>query len=127
MIDEMMQRENYTIAKKLLDVAHAKHQAIAGNLANVETPGYKRQDIAPDFAATLKKLAGENNVQSIQQLKPTLHTDFNSPAVRPDGNNVQLDQELLSMNKNAVQYDFLTYYTSTSMKRLKSAITGRVV
>lgn len=125
MIDEIMMRENYTIAKKLLDVAHAKHQAIAGNLANVETPGYKRKDIAPDFAQTLSKLAKDNNVQGIQQLNPSTIIDYNSPSVRADGNNVQLDQELLSMNKNAVQYDFLTYYTANSMQRIKTAITGQ--
>ncbi|MEC7907224.1 MAG: flagellar basal body rod protein FlgB [Verrucomicrobiota bacterium] len=127
MIDQIYDRENYVLAKKLLDVSHARHEAISGNLANVETPGYKRVDIKTDFAEELKKLAKSNDIESISALRATLETDLNSPSVRPDGNNVQLDSELMKMNKNAMQYEFLTQYTANSLKRIKTAITGRVM
>lgn len=126
MIDELMQRENYVLAKKLLDVSHAKQQALAGNVANVETPGYKRQDIQSDFDAQLRRVAKSGSVEEIRDLKFRAVSDLNSPSVRPDGNNVQIDQELLRMQKNAVQYEFLANYTSNSLNRLKTAITGRV-
>lgn len=126
MIDELMQRENYVLAKKLLDVSHAKQNAIASNLANVETPGYKRIDIATDFEAQLRKVASSNNVDAIRNLEIRTVQDLNSPIVRGDGNNVQVDQELLSMQKNAIQYEFLANYTSTSLNRLKTAISGRI-
>lgn len=127
MIDQIYERENYVLAKKLLDVSHARHEAISGNLANAETPGYKRVDIKTDFAEQLQKLAKSNDIESISALRATLETDLNSPSVRPDGNNVQLDSELMKMNENAMQYEFLTQYTANSMKRIKTAITGRVV
>ncbi len=127
MIDQVYDRENYVLAKKLLDVSHARHEAISGNLANAETPGYKRVDIKTDFAEELKKLAKSNDIESISALRATLETDLNSPSVRPDGNNVQLDSELMKMNKNAMQYEFLTQYTANSLKRIKTAITGRVM
>jgi len=127
MIDQIYDRENYVLAKKLLDVSHARHEAISGNLANAETPGYKRVDIKTDFAEELKKLAKSNDIESISALRATLETDLNSPSVRPDGNNVQLDSELMKMNKNAMQYEFLTQYTANSLKRIKTAITGRVM
>ena len=126
MIDELMQRENYVLAKKLLDVAHARQQALASNLSNVETPGYKRQDIQTDFEAQLQRLAGSNDVEGIRDFQVKTITDIASPSVRPDGNNVQIDQELLAMQKNAIQYEFLTQYTSNSLKQLKTAITGHV-
>lgn len=126
MIDELMQRENYVLAKKLLDVSHARQQALASNLANVETPGYKRQDIQTNFEAQLQRVAKTGDVAEIQNLQFGTVTDLNSPSVRPDGNNVQIDQELLRMQKNAVQYEFLANYTSTSLNRLQTAITGRV-
>ena len=125
MIDELMQRENYVLAKKLLDVSHAKQQTISSNLANVETPGYKRQDIDTNFDATLQRLAKADNVQGISELKHKIVTDLDSPSVRPDGNNVQIDRELLAMQKNAIQYEFLANYTSNSLKQLKTAVTGR--
>ncbi|MBN11632.1 MAG: flagellar basal body rod protein FlgB [Opitutaceae bacterium] len=126
MIDQILERENYVLAKKMLDVSQARHEAISGNLANAETPGYKRVDIKANFPDELKKLAESNDVESISKLQTRLETDLNSPIVRPDGNNVQLDSELLKMSENAMQYEFLTQYTANSMKRIKTAITGRV-
>ncbi len=126
MIDGLMQRENYVLAKKLLDVSHARQVALSSNLANVETPGYKRQDISADFDAQLRNLASKNDVAAIRDLRYDTITDHNSPNVRPDGNNVQMDNELLLMQKNSVQYEFLAQYTSNSLKQLKMAITGRV-
>lgn len=126
MIDDLMQRENYVLAKKLLDVSHAKQNAIASNLANVETPGYKRIDIATNFDAQLKRAAEANDVQGIRDLQFRTITDTESPNQRADGNNVQIDQELLRMQKNAVQFEFLANYTSTSLSRLKTAISGRI-
>lgn len=127
MIDQILERENYVLAKKLLDVSQARHEAISGNLANAETPGYKRVDLKADFAQKLQKLAESNDVDSIAKIKTTFETDLNSPSVRRDGNNVELDTELLKMSENAMQYEFLTQYTANSMKRIKTAITGRVL
>lgn len=127
MIDQVLERENYVLAKKLLDVSHARHEAISGNLANAETPGYKRTDVKADFAQQLQKLAQSNDVESIAKLQATLETDLKTASVRPDGNNVQMDSELMKMNENAMQYEFLTQYTANSMKRIKTAITGRVL
>lgn len=126
MIDELLQRENYVLAKKLLDASHARHQALSGNLANVETPGYKRQDIHVDFESQLRRLAETDDLDGIRDFKVETMTDLNSPSVRPDGNNVQIDQEMLRMQDNSIQYEFLTQYTSNSLKQLKAAITGRV-
>ncbi len=126
MIDDLMQRENYVLAKKLLDVSHAKQNAIASNLANVETPGYKRIDIETNFANQLKRAAASNDVEGIRNLEFRTVQDLNSPNQRADGNNVQIDQELLAMQKNAIQYEFLANYTSTSLNRLKTAISGRI-
>ncbi len=126
MIDDLMQRENYVLAKKLLDVSHAKQNAIASNLANVETPGYKRIDSETNFANQLKRAAASNDVEGIRNLEFRTVQDLNSPNQRADGNNVQIDQELLAMQKNAIQYEFLANYTSTSLNRLKTAISGRI-
>lgn len=126
MIDLIFERENYVLAKKLLDASHARHQALAGNLANAETPGFKRSDLKVDFAQQLQKLAAGDDLQSIANLEIQIEVDLNSPSVRPDGNNVQLDTELLKMNQNSMQFEFLAQYASNSLKRIKTAITGQV-
>jgi len=126
MIEGLLQRENYVLAKKLLDVSHAKQQAFASNLANVETPGYKRIEVDKTFEARLRKVAASDDIQAIDAMRIVTDVDEKSPSVRPDGNNVQIDQELMRLQKNAVQYQFLANYTSNSLNRLKTAISGRL-
>ena len=55
MLEAIYARESYVALKKTLDAAVLRHQAIASNLANLETPNYKRIDISPDFEARLQK------------------------------------------------------------------------
>ena len=126
MIDQVLGGENYELAKKMLDAAVLRHEALATNLANLETPGFKRIDLAPDFVRELDSLSADSDPEKIDQLQPRLAQDTFTKAVRPDGNNVQLDRELLDMNQNALEYEFLTQYASDSIKRLKTAVTGRI-
>jgi flagellar basal-body rod protein FlgB len=57
--------------------------------------------------------------------EPTIEVDPNGGTERQDGNNVQLDKELMAMNSNSLQYDTLTEFVSGSLKQLQMAITGR--
>lgn len=126
MIDQVLAGENYELTKKMLDAAALRHEALATNLANLETPGFKRLDLAPEFFRELDALHATSDPARIRELQPRLSEDNQSKAVRADGNNVQLDRELLDLNRNALEYEFLTQYASDSIKRLKTAITGRV-
>ena len=127
MIDSILGSNNYQTAKKLLDVADLRHQAISSNLANIETPGYRRIDIDTNFDSKLKQATESNNIDNIRNLKPSLSIDQNVRGVDPDGNNVKLDSELLAMNKNAMTYEFLTQYLSSSIKRINGVIEGKVI
>jgi flagellar basal-body rod protein FlgB len=124
MIEGLFSSENYALAGKLLDAAHLRQQALAANVANVNTPGYKRVDISADFNAQLQD-ALRTGPSEIKTLKPTLQVDTFSEATRADGNNVALDKELLELNKNSLAYQFLTDRVSGSIKSLKMAITGK--
>ena len=127
MIDPIFQTGNYQLAGKLLDAAALRQDAIASNVANVETPGYRRLDVAPDFAQQLRASSarGELGGASMQDLKPQLAEDTTARTMRPDGNTVEIEKELLAMNKNAVEYDYLSDVVSNNLKQLKLAITGR--
>ncbi len=127
MIDPIFQSDNYQLARKLLDAAALRSEAIASNIANAETPGYRRLDVSPDFAEQLKARSrtGELAGSGPDSLRPTLVQDPSARTVRPDGNSVEIEQELLAMNKNSVEYEFLTEVVSGNIKQLKMAITGR--
>lgn len=126
MIDPIFSTDNYQVARKLLDAAVLRHEAIATNVANAETPGFRRIDVAADFGVQLKaRLAAGNFARGADTLRPTLAEDSTARSIRPDGNTVEIERELLAMNRNAVEHDFLTQVISSNLKQLKLAITGR--
>lgn len=129
MIDPVFQSENYQLARQLLDASALRQEAIASNIANLETPGYRRLDVSTDFAEQLKarSQAGELARGGAAHLQPTLVQDPFARSIRPDGNSVEIEKELLAMNRNAVEYEFLTQVVSGNIKQLKMAITGRSV
>lgn len=127
MVDPIFQSENYQIARKLLDAAALRQEAIAANIANAETPGYRRLDVNPDFAAQLKASVQTGDLSPTAGLQPRLIEDAHARTVRPDGNSVEIEHELLAMNRNSVEYEFLSEVVSRNIKQLKLAITGRSV
>lgn len=128
MIEPIFQTDNYQLARKLLDASVLRQEAIATNIANAETPGFRRLDLAPDFAVQLKsRLASGDFASHADLVRPMLAEDPTARSIRPDGNTVELERELLAMNRNSVEYDYLSEVVSSNLKQLKMAITGRVV
>jgi flagellar basal-body rod protein FlgB len=126
MIDPIFQSDNYQLARKLLDAAALRQEAIASNVANAETPGYRRVDLAPNFAEQLRAcVASGAPTGALENLRPTLAEDAHARSLRPDGNTVEIEKELLTMNQNSMDYEFLTEVVSRDIKQLKMAITGR--
>ena len=126
MVDPIFQSDNYVLARKLLDAAVVRQDAIAANVANAETPGYQRVDVSPDFTAQLKaRLAAGELSSTAASLRPQLATDPTARSLRPDGNSVEIEHELLAMNRNAVEHQYLTEIITQNIKQLKMAITGR--
>ena len=123
MIEQLFSGANYQATKQLLDVAIVRHEALAANLSNVETPGYKRVDLPKDFAQEFAAHVRSGGGSSAP--KPGIVEDSTATARRKDGNTVQLDKELLAMTKNEAEYEMLTEFVSGSIKQLRLAITGR--
>ena len=126
MIDALFNQPDYLAAKKQLDAISLRQEAIASNIANLETPGYKRLDVAPAFNSELERACAARDPQQIAALKPELAVDANAAAVSPDGNTVSLENELLEMNKNTLANTLETQLISTDFYRLRMAITGNV-
>jgi flagellar basal-body rod protein FlgB len=126
MINGIFQSPNDRALRMLLETAEAKQTALASNIANVETPGYKRVEVSRTFTDQLKKvLAGAPTPAG--GMHPAIVQDTTAPSVRADGNTVQLDRELMEMSKNAADYETLTQLTAGSFRLLKSAITGNPI
>lgn len=126
MIQSLFNQSNYVVTKKLLDATVLRHQAIAGNLANIETPNYKRLDVAPSFQAELSNAVKADDSSRIAGVAaPALAEDLTAVASNRDGNSVNLEQEMLAMNENSLAHALETQLISGSMLKLRMAITGR--
>ena len=125
MIDGLFNQTNYVAAKRLLDVTALRQEASASNIANVETPNYKRLDVAPAFANELKQALESKDPTRLASLQPQLATDSSAIVRRKDGNTVDLESELMQMNQNFLEHQLEAQLISGSMLKLRLAITGR--
>ena len=127
MIEPVANSINYQLARKLLDASVLRQEAIATNIANAETPGFRRVDVSPDFTRALKAQFAPGarvNSSSLAALDPKLAEDASVRAVRPDGNSVEIETELMAMGRNRVDHEFLADILTRNIKQLKMAITG---
>ena len=125
MIDAVFSSTNYQVARQMMDATVLRHQAIAANIANAETPGYKRVDVAANFAAQLRSALERGGTQELRTVQPQLVEDLASKAFRPDGNNVEIEKELMLLGRSSTEFNFLSQVVSTDLRNLRMAITGR--
>lgn len=129
-----------------LDGASLRHKAISNNIANVDTPGYKREDV--DFLSTLKAESSrlENNFENKLSLSTTddahiktatastgiastgTKTPFklvhmNNTSSRDDGNNIDVEYEMAEMAKNNIYYNTLIQQVTDRFKFINDAIS----
>ena len=125
MIDAIFSQPGYAATKKMMDATALRHEAIASNIANIETPNYKRIDIAPTFQAELRAAMGSRDISKISSLAPGLEEDATAVAANRDGNTVQLETELLKLNQNTLAHSLETQLVTGTLLKLRLAITGR--
>ncbi len=117
------------VLEKAADASWIRNDCIGNNLSNVNTPGYKREDV--DFKAQLKRAMGEFRYVSTDEkvanlrnedLKPKSYIDYAGYAYRLDGNNVDVDVENVYLAENQIYYNGLTTAITTEFQDLRTVI-----
>jgi flagellar basal-body rod protein FlgB len=85
-----------------LDLTSRQIQLTAGNMANVDTPGYKTQgfDFEQEFMRQMNDTAGPSGLEGAL----VQGQDVDGLVARPDGNNVSMDREGLQLAKSQMQF-----------------------
>ena len=125
MIDGLFNQANYAATKRLLDATALRQQAISSNIANLETPNYKRIDVDPIFETSLSKAMTSQDTSAIAEAPLHLARDLTATAANRDGNTVQLDREMAALGENTLSHNLETQLLTGSMLRMRLAITGR--
>ena len=125
MVDALFNQPMYLAAKKTLDAVALRQEAIASNIANLETPGYKRLDLAPSFQAELQRACASGDAQQLASLTPALAPDPNAQPMGRDGNTVSLEQEMSQLSQNTILHSLETQLVNSTLTKLRLAITGK--
>jgi flagellar basal-body rod protein FlgB len=119
------------VMDKALDASWLRESAIANNVANMDTPGYKRQDV--DFESALKKELGNTKYVSLDQKVRSLNTDLSGLDVstytdsanysyRLDGNNVDPDTEPVELASEELRYELLSRAVTDEFTRIQTVL-----
>ena len=117
------------VLDKAADASWLRESAITNNLANVDTPGYKRQEV--DFEGILKTELGRSKYETLDQKVKNIHlnhlnartyTDSANYSYRLDRNNVDIDTEEMELASEQLRYTALTDSVNHEFSRLKSVM-----
>ncbi len=122
--------KNIDFLQKAMNGSWLKNTAIANNIANVNTPGYKREVV--NFEDVLKnelnmtsnvKIAKTNSahMDNYNGYNPSIEKVKNT-SFRKDDNNVNVDIEMSEYSKNVIHFQFLTSQLNSQFSRIRSAI-----
>lgn len=112
-----------------LDATATRNEIISNNIANVNTPNYKRKDIR--FETELKYAflhSDDSTVDAtvrhldLRELEPEVYTDYAELSYRYDGNNVDINNENAILAKNQIKYNGLMDSVNKEFSLLKSAM-----
>jgi flagellar basal-body rod protein FlgB len=148
-LSSLFQSSTIPVLEQVVNFTEARHGVLAGNIANLDTPGYKTKDLSPVlFQERLKEAIATKN----QPLSPTYQGDAAdaSPTysatssaekqlaafqkvkdsmksiLRHDGDDVSMEQQVNEMMKNQQQHNLAINIMSAQFRLLKAAITERV-
>ena len=113
----------FDLLAQLLDVATMRHRVIAQNVANVNTPGYRRMDVSFEdaLARQLTSVGGQIDLSGIKPEIVQAPGGFD----RLDGNNVDIDSEMGRLQKNTLLFGVYSQVLAAKMAAMRAAITGR--
>ena len=111
--------------ERAIEGAGKRHEALAANLANANTPGYRRVDV--DFHGALAAAIGAGDRTALEHLSFAPVRDASAGAVRADGSTVDVDVESAKLAANALEQQAAVQVAHARIGILKAAMgTGGV-
>ena len=118
---------------KAADVSWKRNEVLNNNIANVDTPGYKRQDVtfSTYLETELNSTKGNNRIKTLTKRPEDMdadgvyynvYTDYGNMSYRLDGNNVDIETETVELASNQLLYNGLIDSMSAEFGRIKTVI-----
>lgn len=119
---------NYVnVLDKAADACWIRNKVMANNIANVDTPNYKRQDVSFDslLSRALEAdpvLDNAVNNMDLNSITPIVYTDQSNLSYRTDGNNVDIDVEQANYAENQIKYNAVLDSITEEFKRISNVL-----
>ena len=150
MLSSLFQSSTIPVLEQVVNFTEARHGVLAGNIANLDTPGYKTRDISPQMFQ--ERLREAIQVKNEPEISPTMLGDVADMTpgekierqearqlaafdkvkdslkgiLRHDGVNVSMEEQVNEMTKNQQQHNLAISIMSAQFRLLRAAITERV-
>ena len=136
MLEKIMNSPNLNYLPRGLEASTLRHEIISHNLANVNTPKFKRssvdfedllaKEIAPQEGDYPMALTHDKHIRPgypRKRAEATVRLE-NDDTMRVDGNNVDIDMEMANLAKNQLYYNALATQLRGFVRGIKEVITS---
>ncbi len=119
------------VLNKAADNSWLRNEVLTNNIANADTPNYKRKDVSFEKYLNSALEAPENPYSTLNQrvknadlstVHSDVYTDYSTLSYRLDGNNVDMETEQVELASNQLTYDALIDSMSNEFTRIKTAL-----
>lgn len=134
MLANLFNATTIPVLEQVVNFAQARHQVLAGNIANLDTPGYRTRDLSSEqFETNLRQAIETRDSQQTGSLGP-LADELNPFApvkaglegvLRHDDDNVGLEQQLMEIAKNQIQHNLAMTILNNQLQLIGAAISER--
>ena len=136
MLEQLVNTSTLDIGSRALSAASLRHEVLSNNIANVNTPNFKRshvrfedllkQELGLDRDPLMKVVRTHDRHLPIAfhgKVRPVIEQDAGTN-MRLDGNNVDIDIEMAEVAKNQLYYSALATAVGGHISKLNSVITS---
>ena len=126
----MLKTNTMNLLEKALDGSTLRHNAISNNIANANTPGYKKNEV--NFQHVLENILEPQQAMKTtrkkhlptanEEIKPLIRENRET-TLRNDGNNVDIDMELSVLAENNLYFNSLAQLLSSQLALLRQSIS----
>jgi flagellar basal-body rod protein FlgB len=133
MLPALFNSSSIPVLEKVVGFTEARHNVLAGNIANIDTPGYHAQDLSPvQFQSQLKEAIETRREQATQPAGQSaidgddpfvgLHDTMKSLLYHDDSDN-DLERQVAALTKNQMQYNLAVTIMTNQFRLLQAAIS----
>ncbi len=135
MVPSLFNSTTVPVLEQVVSFAQSRHEVLAGNIANMDTPGYKIRDLSVETfqdelrdAIEARKLSPEPWSPGLVESGDKLHSVAESmeSILFHDESNVGLDKQVTEMLKNQSLHNMAIAIMSSQFQLLETAISERV-